>query len=104
MLEIPAVLEEFRQALGEPLADLVVDTWGWTIEGGHGAVSCKPGSGFHISIFGYTDYGQERAIHAFAKFARLVEIDENGGRLFTMARLPDKNEAAILRRWLALRP
>jgi hypothetical protein len=105
----PAALEEFRQVLGvEPGAvsppDWGVSTDGWSIEGGHGTVSCKPEGGFHILIFGYTDHGQERAIAAFAKFARLIEIGEDGGRLFTMARLPDRGEAAILRRWLALRP
>lgn len=108
MLEIPAALEEFRKALGAEPGDLSPSDWGpspsWSIEGTHGHVWCKPGGGFHISIFGYTDHGQERAIYAFLKFARLAEIGDDGDRLFIMDRLPTAKEAEILRRWLALRP
>jgi hypothetical protein len=107
MLKAPAALEEFRQALGAAPEDVSPPDWGasndWAIEGTHGFVSCKPGGGFYVSVFGYTDRGQERAAIAFVKFARLLEIGGDGERLFLMARPPNGDEAKRLRDWLGLR-
>jgi hypothetical protein len=106
MLKAPAALEEFRQALGAEPEDFSPPDWGaskeWAIEGTKGWVSCAPG-GFHVSIHGYTSHGQERAVYAFAKFARLLEIGDDGERLFLMAKPPNEDEAKMLRRWLGLR-
>ena len=95
MLEVPAALVEFSQALGVGAPE----PWG-AIEGRHGEISCAPGGGFHISVYGYTPHGQERAIYAFAGFARLVEIGADGERLFIMHSLPNEKAAEIIRRWL----
>jgi hypothetical protein len=105
MPEAPPALEQFRQALGVDADNLVRDEDGaWAIEGGpgHGYVSRAPG-GFHISICGWTEHGQERASYVFTKFARLVEVGDYGEKLFLMDRLPNREEAKTIRRWLALR-
>ena len=100
--EAPAALEAFRQSLGAQA--LNVDDFGsWAIVGTHGEVSCAPNGEFHVSIHGFTQRGQDRVAHAFAKFARLLEIGDDGERLFVMGRLPNSDEAKKLRDWLGLR-